>query len=242
MLIRAAIAVTDKKIAQELTNRMISFSLRRTYREEEIEFDFSYYSDLPAVLSHSKSLDMVILSYSLLEKYRDLLPALYKENPTAFSIPMGSPDGKVCDFLALRPAGHLSAPEDQAQLDRLCLWCAEMMMDNPDVLQLSTRQGCYAITASSILFCQSDQKYVMLVTDSGEVFRKLDKLDHLTLLLPDYFIRTHQSFLVNARRISGLDRSSWEILLDSGQKVPVSRAYKKTISEQIQKFLYSSQK
>lgn len=242
MLIRVAVAVSSKKIAQALTNRMVSFSLRSSYCEEDIEFDFSYYSNLTAVLKCSKKIDMSIISYEILDENKNILAVLYKNNPAAISIPLGLPDGKICDFLALRPAGHLGTPDDQEQIDKLCLWCAEGMMDSTDVLQMKTRQGCYAITASSILFCQSDQKYVMVVTDSGEIFRKLDKLDHLVMLLPDYFIRVHQSFLVNSHRISGLDKTSWEILLDSGNRVPVSRAYQKSIAEQIQKYLYSYKK
>lgn len=242
MLIRIAVAVCNNITARKLTNRIVSFSLRRSGGEEDIEFDFAYYDDLPKLLKQSQNIDMAMISFEILEKNRDILAMLYRSNPVMFSVPFGSPDEKVCEFLALRPAGHLRNPDDQDQIDRLCLWCAEGMMDSTDVLQLKTRQGCYAITASSILFCQSDQKYVMIVTQTGEIFRKLDKLDQLTLTLPDYFIRVHKSFLVNSRRISGLDKTTWEILLDSGNRIPVSRAYQKTIAEQIQKFLYSCKK
>lgn len=242
MLIRIAVAVCNNITARKLTNRIVSFSLRRSGGEEDIEFDFAYYDDLPKLLKQSQNIDMAMISYEMLEENRDILAMLYRSNPVMFSVPFGSPDEKVCEFLALRPAGHLRSPDDQDQIDRLCLWCAEGMMDSTDVLQLNTRQGCYAITASSILFCQSDQKYVMIVTQTGEIFRKLDKLDQLTLTLPDYFIRVHKSFLVNSRRISGLDKTTWEILLDSGNRIPVSRAYQKTIAEQIQKFLYSCKK
>lgn len=242
MLIRIAVAVRDNITARKLTNRIVSFSLRRSGGGEDIEFDFAYYDDLPKLLKQSQNIDMAMISFEILEKNRDILAMLYRSNPVMFSVPFGSPDEKVCAFLALRPAGHLRNPDDQDQIDRLCLWCAEGMMDSTDVLQLKTRQGCYAITASSILFCQSAQKYVMIVTQTGEIFRKLEKLDQLTLSLPDYFVRVHQSFLVNFRRISGLDKTNWEILLDSGNRIPVSRAYQKTIAEQIQKFPYSCKK
>lgn len=242
MLIRVAVAVSNRKTAQVLTNRMVSFSVRSVSRGEDIEFDFSYCPHLAAVLECAEKIDMSILSYEVLQEEPALLAMLYKSNPAAFSIPLGLPEGRVCDFLALRPAGHLRTPDDQAQIDRLCLWCAEGMLESGDVLQLKTRQGCQAITASSILFCQSDQKYVMIVTASGEIFRKLEKLDHLAALLPGYFLRVHQSYLVNTRRISGLDKTLWELRLDGGNRVPVSRAYQRIVADQFQNFPFSRQK
>lgn len=241
MLIRVAVAVRSKNVAQKLTNRIVSFSIRRSGSEEDIEFDFSFCDSLPKLLKAARNIDMSIISFGILEENQDILSLIYRSNSVMFSVPLGLPDEKVCKFLAMRPAGHLRNPDDQEQIDRLCTWCAEGMLGNTDVLQIKTRQGCYAITASSILYCQSDQKYIMVVTDTGEIFRKMEKLDQLVLDLPDYFVRVHQSFLVNTHRISGLDKTSWEIILDSGNRIPVSRAYQKTIAEQIQKFLSNHQ-
>lgn len=242
MLIRVAVAVADKETAQRLTNQMISFSLRKMFHQEDIEFDFAYCASMAEVLKCCRNVDMSMIAYDILENNMDMLPQVFKENPAALSIPVGKPDERVCNFLALRPAGHIRGPEEQEQIDRLCLWCAEEMMGSTEVLQLKTRQGCYAITTASILFCQSDQKYVMVTTETGEVFRKLDKLDHLAMQLPEYFLRVHQSFLINSRRISGVDKTTWEILLDSGNRIPVSRAHQKNVAEQLQKCLYRCQK
>lgn len=236
MLIRVAVAVHNKSLAQKLTNRLVSFSLRRS-KEADIDFDFAYFDNLSKMLISAANIDMSFISYEILDGDYDILALLYKRNPSAFSVPLGLPDGRICNFLALRPAGHLRTPDDQEQIDMLCHWCAEGMMGSTEVLQIKTRQGYRAVTASSILFCQSDQKYVMIIMESGEIFRKLEKLNHLSMELPEYFVRVHQSFLVNSHRISGLDKVSWEILLDSGNRIPVSRAYQKTVTEHIQKYL-----
>lgn len=242
MLIRVAVAVHNKPLAQKLTNRLVAFSLRRPNNEIDIDFDIAYFSNLSEMLISAANIDMSFISYEILDGNHDILTLLYKRNLTAFSVPLGLPDGRICDFLALRPAGHLRTPDDQEQIDRLCHWCAKGMMGSTEVLQIKTRQGDRAITASSILFCQSDQKYVMIIVDSGEIFRKLAKLDQLSMILPEYFVRIHQSFLVNSHRISGLDKISWEILLDSGNRIPVSRAYRKIVAEHIQKYLSNYKK
>ena len=51
MLIRVAVAVSNRKTAQVLTNRMVSFSLRSASRGEDIEFDFSSLSIPGLVIS-----------------------------------------------------------------------------------------------------------------------------------------------------------------------------------------------
>lgn len=241
MLLRVAIAVKKKSQANELTNRLISFSLHSAQIIQDVEFDFSYYNSISKLVQSFCNIDMAFLSYEVLGE-SDSLSELYYSNPVTFSIPCGTPDGRICDFLALRPAGHLRSTGDQNQIDRLCICCAEMMSRSRDVLQIKTRQGCHAVTAANILFCQSDQKYVMLITESGTIYRKLSKLDDVMLDLPEYFERVHQSFLVNTRHIIGLDKNTWELILDSGNRIPVSRAYRKTVSDRIQKYLYDSQK
>ena len=117
----------------------------------------------------------------------------------------------------------------------LCAQCVEELEGSAEVLQIHTRQGSYAVSASDILFCQSDQKYVVVTTHTGELYRKIGKLGEFAQALPPYFLRVHQSFLVNTRRLSGLDKTSWEVLLDSGHRIPVSRAYHGAVLEQIQK-------
>lgn len=242
MQLRIAIAVTNKQDAESLTNCFTSFSVRHMIAGEDVDFDYAYCDTAEKLMLCAPDRDMVIVSYELLERSRIEPEQLYRSNPALFPVPMGQPDGKICKFLAMRPAGHLRSPRDQAQIDRLCQWCAGGMKAGTDVLQIKTRQGFHAVSAGSILFCQSDQKYVMIVVQSGEIYRKLEKLDQLAGQLPDYFIRVHQSFLVNSRRVTGLDRTTWELLLDAGNRIPVSRAYRRAVDEHIQKCLYEYQK
>ena len=74
MLIRIAVAVRNKTVAQKLTNRIVSFSIRRSGGEEDIEFDFSFYDSLPKLLKASRNIDMSIISFEILEENQDILP------------------------------------------------------------------------------------------------------------------------------------------------------------------------
>ena len=85
---------------------------------------------------------------------------------------------------------------------------------------------------SEIVYCQSNLKYVNVVTDSGKFFRKLLTLSKFSEMLPDYFIRIHQSFLVNKHKVRGINHSSngWEVITNDGLQLPVSRTYQKSVS------------
>ena len=48
------------------------------------------------------------------------------------------------------------------------------------------------------------------------------KMDELEKILPEYFLRCHKSYIVNMNQILSL--SSEGIVLESGKKLPVSRA------------------
>ncbi len=236
MIIRTAIAMRNKTQAEQLTNKLVAFAIRGHGDQKNIDLDIAYYrGDLKELLSTFTCIDMAFIAYDLLEENRCLLTEFWRKNPQCISVPIGMPEANICSFLSLRPAGHLSSTDSQECIDILCTQCLDELTNNTGVLQISTRQGSYAVSASDILFCQSDQKYVVITTASGEVYRKIGKLDHLLQTLPEYFFRVHQSFLVNSHRLIGLDKTNWEVLLDSGHRIPVSRVYHKATLEQTQK-------
>lgn len=236
MIIRTAIAMRDRHQAELLTNRLISFAIRGDNNQKNIDIDIAYYqNDLMDLLSAFTRFDMAFMSYDLLEECQFSLSEFWRKNPQCISVPIGLPEARICGFLSLRPGGHLAVGNDQESINALCIQCLEELTNSTGVLQINTRQGNYAISASDILFCQSDQKYVVITTEGAEVYRKVGKLDHLSQELPEYFFRVHQSFLINSHRLVGLDKTNWEVLLDSGHRIPVSRAYHKATLEQIQK-------
>lgn len=244
MMIRVAIVEEDIEKADLLKQAIVSFSCSSFHTETDVEVDvakYTLFSDLEKVYN---DIDIAFLSYDILRKNLSRLNNVYKKNPLVISVPVGLPDDKICDFLMIRPAGHLRTVSDKKRIDELCRWCASEVEKSNDVLQIATRQGIYAISASSILFCQSNQKYVLVVTEKGTIYRKLAKLDQIALNLPQYFMRVHQSYLVNPNKIRGLDKSgnNFDLLLSTGIRVPVSRIYQKATEEQIQKLLYNYQK
>ncbi len=84
------------------------------------------------------------------------------------------------------------------------------------------------IKPMEILFCMSEEHYVRFVREDGQSKLYRMKLDRVEEMLSKYhFIRTHSRYLINSEYIHEI--SSDQIVLANGQKIPISRAYRRKI-------------
>lgn len=199
----------------------------------DIETDISKYIDSYDGLAEAfQRKDIGFLTCSFLEKYESKLPELYRRNPDCHIIVCGGSISALPNYLRARPVGYISAPEDCGGI--VCSWihCIQEHDHTKHTLYMETKQGVFALSSDEIVYCQSDLKYINVVTDSGKLFRKLLTLSKFSEMLPDYFIRIHQSFLVNKHRVKGISRGSsgWEVITNDGLHLPVSRTYQKSVS------------
>ncbi len=83
----------------------------------------------------------------------------------------------------------------------------------------------YPIHLSSILYIESLSDYIKIVTEDDEIVTK-EKISKIIERLPDYFKRTHRSFIINSQKISSYNR---EFITLGSYQIPVSRTYKKDV-------------
>lgn len=243
VLVRAAIAVGDPAAAGRAADLLVRLALRT---DHEVYISDTG-GDFSILMKRMPNYDLAILDYDFLERNRERLALLYRQNPDCVSVPLGTPDGRICNFLLLRPAGHIRSLDEDALLDdgsellRLWQFCAAGLEENDRVLQISTRRGIYSVTVSSILYCQSDLKYVLIVTADGNRCKKLGRLDELAHGLPGHFVRVHQSFLVNTQQVRGVDKTTHELILAGQVRVPYSRAHQETVAQLFQNCRFGGQ-
>lgn len=230
LLMRVAIAVVDS--GQEDT---ILELLTRVAIVDDYEMDVALYKrDFGSLLKTFINIDIAFLGYGFLSENIRQIKDLYKANPHCLIVLVGSPDKDVCNYLSLRPGGHLKKDIVYEELQNLCDETVKSLESASWVIQISTRQGCYAISADSILYCQSDLKYVELVTEEGKRYRKLGKLNDLKKKLSKDFVRVHQSYIVNFTKVIKYDKSAKLLILSEGTHIPVSRAYIGSVLDQFQ--------
>ena len=109
---------------------------------------------------------------------------------------------------------------------------------SPNMFSFETKKILYCYPVGNIVYFQSNLKYVHIKTALGndaDIYAKLSEIEqnlHDSNLYP-LFIRTHKSFLVNRASISVVNKQDHTLQLSTGEFIPVSDAYYKTVIREL---------
>lgn len=119
----------------------------------------------------------------------------------------------------LSPKAYLSKPFNENDVIAALQIVA---LEIPEKIKLKGNQGTAEIDPKEILFIQSDGAYIIIQTKTRRIVqRKL--LKEIEQELPDNFMRTHRSYIVNRDYITHKKSSA----LTLGEyTIPISRSYK----------------
>lgn len=88
------------------------------------------------------------------------------------------------------------------------------------VLLVRNRGSVQAIHHQDILFLESEGHIIIIQTKDGSC-RCYGRLDKFLEELPDYFVQSHKSYVVNMREIRSIERSWLE--MEQGMRLPISK-------------------
>ncbi len=113
----------------------------------------------------------------------------------------------------------------------------ETLNTNSGKIALPMEKKIVLVDQKEILYCESDGSYTQVFLDSGIKHVISKNLKQLSLQLDDnYFIRIHQSFIVNTNSIKEYYRGDGgEVILINGKNIPVSRSKKNELLKHILK-------
>lgn len=129
--------------------------------------------------------------------------------------------------LLLRPFKEQQAKE---VVEKTWDWYEEKTNREEEFLSLEIDHDKVTIPYGQILYFESNNKKIY-VNLQNEKYCMMETLERLEKYLPDYFIRTHRSYIVNKRKIRDIYLSKGEIALEHETFVPISRSYKPMIKE-----------
>lgn len=105
------------------------------------------------------------------------------------------------------------------------------------VITVCKDEKFYPVAVEKIKYAYADDKRTYLVTTSGK-FTYKNTLHHLEELLPENFIRTHRSYIVNINFIKDIEpwfNGAYQItIVDDENNVPLSRSHAKCFKEIMQ--------
>ena len=105
-----------------------------------------------------------------------------------------------------------------------------------DVLVFSSKTENYSVKLSEILYLEAYMRHTRIHMTSGTVKEYNLNIREIECNLPaKFFVRTHQSFIVNMKYIRKYNRTN--ITMINGDNVSISRSYCESAREKITMFL-----
>ncbi|HOP64504.1 MAG TPA: LytTR family transcriptional regulator DNA-binding domain-containing protein [Spirochaetota bacterium] len=108
---------------------------------------------------------------------------------------------------------------------------------NSKIITVCRDEKFYPVPFEKIKYAYADDKKTFLVTTSGK-FSYRNTLHHLEEILPEYFIRTHRSYIINInfiRNIEPLFNGAYQITIsDDDNPIPLSRSHSRSFKEIMQ--------
>lgn len=131
--------------------------------------------------------------------------------------------------LLLRPFSRIQCGQVLSEL--IGSYCSRFKSgEDEEVFLVETREGKRRVPLSQISYIEAREKKIFICTKS-ESFGFYETVDHMVEILPDNFVRSHRSFIVNMDKAKKLLLSDGMIELDSGETVPLSRSCRKAVRE-----------
>ena len=219
-MIQIVICETDQKKMQELRKHLVQVSI-----ESNIEFEVFWLcsSQMQEKLAeHIASANIALVSMEL-ERGAELAKAIRRLNRQCCLFIYGGEARALPHWIPGGPVAFCpSMKEVPEELHRL----VQEIGEDSYIFQYQSRRETGYVPYSGILYFQSDKRTVSLVCRKGEVRSFSGKLDQVEAELPaGYFLRIHQSYLVNRRAVSRLDRAARELEMENGQRLPISARY-----------------
>ena len=73
----------------------------------------------------------------------------------------------------------------------------------------------------------------MIIRTVNQEYEYYDNFENVSSFLPDYFLRTHKSFLVNMNNVKNIDFKDLWLSFKDGAVAYISRGYKKDVEEYV---------
>ena len=95
-----------------------------------------------------------------------------------------------------------------------------MVKNGPEVLFLDV---------GDVVYIEAKGRYITVYGDKGPLVVRFGKLADIVPVVPSFFLRIHQSYMVNMTRIASM--KNYRLHMDSEIMLPISRPYRNAVAE-----------
>ena len=155
---------------------------------------------------------------------------VFKEDEDVLIVFYGSNTADLKSLFSSRPIIYLESEKDS--FENVIKRLHNLICERKKVFMWTNKNVRLFIPHNRIIYMQSYKGYVDIVTSDGGKYHILGKLDAVEEKLQDEkFIRVHKSAIVNIRLIRSMDRTNKCFTMSNNDKVYISKAYYKAVSD-----------
>lgn len=169
-----------------------------------------------------------------------LLKKIRKKDADALLMILAPPELSPMSYCkpGIAPDALLLRPFDQREFDRVneelfSAWEEHQESGREEgFFQIRTREENCRIPYARVLYFEASNKKIVVRVGNDE-FEVYDSIESIAEQAPEYFLRTHRSYLVNRRKIRKANLAEGYLELEQNAFVPVSRTYRRVIREKL---------
>ena len=135
----------------------------------------------------------------------------------------------------LRPSGYMLLPAEKSDVDKLIKSICEEyehITGESACFRFKIKSRIYSVDITNIDYFEASNKKMILRTVNQE-YEYYDNFENVSSFLPDYFLRTHKSFLVSMNNVKNIDFKDLWLSFKDGAVAYISRGYKKDVEEYV---------
>lgn len=235
-MITLAVLDTDQGRLTRIREALASYSIRRN-----MELQVYWYTSQKSFEQLERWIASVCVALIAVGDIgRKLGRKVYALNPDCRIIFYGSEGERLRSLLRARPIGYHVVSDGAAVLAENLDEVLQEIADSSAFYRFESRRRTLLLPAKNILYFQSDLKSVHIHLKNGQVETVTAKLSNVEQQLGDFFVRVHQSFLVNASHIRVFDRSRRVVFISNGQELPISDAKYESASARLEQLMQRS--
>lgn len=157
----------------------------------------------------------------------------YSENSQKTKIIYYLENDKLIENLFLEDFNLLGILRDPISFLTLDRYIQKMLYteSNEVLLKTKVRGKDFAIKADDILYVESNNHTINIISSEGHSYTAYEKLSEIKLRLPNSFLQCHKSYLVNQRKIKKIQKN--QITLQNDIVLPISKSRLSTVRASI---------
>lgn len=228
-MLNIAVCDDDKYICSEIENIIIEYA-KETKTAIETEVFYSG-EDLYGYMQKKNHIDLVFMDIELgsttgiaVSQYiRNML-----DNHTVKIVFITSKDGYERELFDVQPFNFIKKPVTKQSVSKCLDLLLKLSDKHKEIFEYSVNRTIFKEEFKNIMYFENNLRKVKIVTSNGTNYFNAT-LAQVKEKLPDCFIEPHGSYLVNYDYIRQIGEN--ELVMVNGQKIEISRRYKKNIRE-----------